>query len=326
MRALYKRLREQRKNARIIGVTLSVALLLVGAIVFIVLKSLPSTNELRAKYFSSRLHKPVSTVVRVQDPVTETVSGATSPAPTTAAVQTAQPVGAAVAVAPLSLTDYVVDRYVDGSDRSLRVCQNLTSTGLAAPTDNASFGRNLQAQIEGPQINPFAEAALAPLGALMQLPSVGGVVRQIRDVQDSGDRSLLRQAQFYSEVAYAAAEVYRNKAVIDALSEHAYHLSVMARLAALNPSLANDVDFQNFCSSVELSAVNSVIPTPEEIESERSALMGLIASSGRTPSQVGFDPSLSTQTSISVQTDRVMFGSPWMMQMFGSGLLLSANP
>lgn len=326
MRALYERLRDRRRTARIMGVALSVSLLLVGAVVFIVLKSLPSTQALRSRYFSSRLLRPVN----LNPPIfaQDSVSGATTSArafpnpqapPPTINPQTTPP-------SAFSLADYVTDRFVERGDRSLRVCEQLSDLRSPPPIDAGSLDRALQEQMQGAVTNPFAESALAPLGALLQLPDVGSVVREIRGAQDSGDLSLLRQAEFYSNVAYAAAEVYRNKAALDLVSEHAYHLAVLARVASLAPTAVNDATFQNFCGAVEARALDPLsVVTPSDLDAERATLLETIGANGLTPQQAGFEAGLSTQVAVSITPEAVTFSSPWMNRLYGSGLQLSAR-
>ena len=322
--------RKVRKALRIFGVVFSVSMLLLAVVVVVTLLSLPSTSDLRKSYFAARLKRPTTTVppiqmqVRSGDVVPET-SGSTrsvrdttvAPTPTPAPEQQAQ----------TTLADYAVDRFIERGDRSLRVCENLMAAPtVASPVDTGSFGRAIQDQISTNQTNAFAEAALAPLGALLQLPAVSSVALNLRDAQDSGDLSLIQQAGFYSDVAFAAAEVYRDKAMLDAVSQHAYHLSVMARLARLAPTVANQSDFVTMCSQIEAGALNPASTTLESIDEEKSQLLNLIGSMGFSPQQVGYDPALDTRLNIDITPRAVTVLSPWMDSMYRSGLQLAIQP
>lgn len=309
-----------------IGVGLSVGVLLFAAVIIIILKSLPSTSELRMHYFSARLHKPIAVAPAAptvpftggvaNDP--QTVSGATSaPAPAPPPAPTAAPV-------TTTLADYAADRFVGQGDRTLNVCDELQNLSALAPIDRASFTQAIQQQVNGTD-NPFANAALAPLAALLQIPNVGSVVAQIRDAQDESDPGLVHQAQFYTTVALAASDVYSNRATLDAVSDHAYHLSVMARLASYVPASANDSTFQNLCDAVEARVITPGTTAAQDNAAEKSALVQLIGAAGLTPSQVGFDPQMNTHLSVGITPEAVTVSSPWMNQMFGSGLQLNAR-
>jgi hypothetical protein len=320
--------RKLRKVLRIVGVLTSVAILLLVVVVAIALLSLPSMSDLQGRYFATRLRKPVSAVPPITMQVRPLAVTTTSSSTRSVRDETVRPTPTATpaAPAPTSLADYAVERFVERGDRSLRVCENLVAAPVVAPpVDLGSFSRSVQNQIATNQTNAFAEAALAPLGALLQLPSVGSVARELRDAQDTGDLSIIRQAQFYSNVAFAAADVYRNKALLDTVSQHAYHLSVMARLARVAPSAQNQPEFLDLCTSAESAALNPASSTLESIDQEKASLLNLIGSLGMAPQQVGFDPALDTRLSINITPQAVTVLSPWMDSMYRSGLQLSAQ-
>jgi|GEM_PF-4830327 len=334
MRALYKELRLRRKHARIIGVGLSIGLLLLAAFVFIALESLPSTNELRTAYFSSRLHKPISATATAA-----TVSSTTTSVETSA-ISNARPAGKNLSSAPgpkptstplpppseRTLADYVTDRFIDRGDRSLNVCRSLANLPQQpAPFDIATLDQAMRSEISGPQTNPFTESLLAPLATLLQIPNVASVVSQIRDAQDSQDTSLLRRAQFYSTVALAASDVYNNKNLIDRVSDHAYHLSVISRIAATIPGAGSDPALQDLCTAVEARALAPLTVTAQDEANERAILLQLIGAMGLTPQQAGFDPNLSTQISVQLTPTQVSLASPWMDLLYGSRLQLSVQ-
>ncbi len=325
MRALYQQLRLRRKHARVIGVGLSVALLLLAAFTFIVLKSLPSMAELRSSYFSSRLHKPVAA---------ETVSATTQTAPATSVTNA----GSTPSVVTMptatptpspnqrTLADFVTERFIDRGDRTLNVCSSLVNMpSQAAPFDLATLDQAMNIEIGGTTINPFAESVLAPLGAILQIPTAAEVVTQIRDAQDSGDTSVLRQAQFYSTVAFAASDIYSNKSTIDRVSDHAYHLSVISRIAATIPGAGSDPALQDLCEAAEARALTPSTATADDESNERATLLQLIGAMGLTPQQAGFDPNLSTQISVQVTPTQVSLASPWMTLLYGSSLQLSVR-
>jgi hypothetical protein len=333
---LYEELRSRRKHARLIGVGLSVALLLIASFVFIVVKSLPSMTTLRAAYFSSRLHKPVT------ERQLETVSASTRPAdtattdsrsPTTAVAvpsATPNPMAAQAPVAntpaPRTLADYATERFIDRGDRTLAVCSLLSTLGNgAAPFDLSSLNEHLNSQIQTSQPDPFAEAILAPLGAILQIPSVASVATEIRDAQETGDTSFLRQTQFYSAVAFAAADAYSNRSLIDRVSDHAYHLSVIARIAATIPGSGSDPALQDLCTAVEARTLTPALATRDDETLERATLLQLIGAMGLTPQQAGFDPDLATRISIQLTPTQLTLTSPWMTQMYRSGLRLSVG-
>lgn len=320
---LYQELRSRRKHARVIGVGLSVALLLLAAFAFIIAKSLPSVTALRSAYFSSRLHKPVT----VQQP--GTVSATTQSATATRqapAVAGTRPTAPAAPAAPRTLADYVTERFVERGEHTLTVCSLLPTFGTApAPINLASLGSAITSQVQSSQPNPFAESMLAPLGAIMQIPNVATVVTQIRDAQDSGDTSVLRQTQFYSAVAFAASDVYSNRATIDRVSDHAYHLSVISKIAATIPGAGSDPALQDLCTAVEARALTPSTATLDDETAERASLLQLIGSMGLTPQQAGFDPNLSTRIAVQVTPTQLSLSSPWMTQLYGSGLQLSVQ-
>lgn len=323
--------RKVRKALRIFGVGFSVAMLLLAALIVITVLALPSISDLRKTYFASRLTKPVTTVqpitmelrsgdvrkanVSTTSASTRSVKDATvSPTPTPAPQQQ-----------QTTLADYAVSRFVERGDQTLRVCETLTSqSNVPNPTNTATFTQVVQNQITTEQPNAFAEAALAPLGALLQLPSVGNVALDIRDAQDSGDLSIIQQVGFYSDVAFAAADVYRNKAALDLVSQHAYHLSVMAKLASLAPSATNQPEFLDLCSQIEGSTMNPLSTTLESLDQEKSDILNLMGALGLSPQQVGYDPALDTRLSIDITPQAVTVLSPWMDSMYRSGLQLSA--
>lgn len=314
--------RTTRKILRILGVVGSVAVLLFAVIVLIIALAFPSSDDLRARYFSARLQAPVVTTepISLQMRSTETVSGTTQ-APSEPPARTVP----AQTPAPVSLSDYAVERFVARGDRSLRVCDTLAiPQATAAPVDTASFGRAIETQIRTDQPNAFVESALAPLGAVLQLPAVGDVATSLRNAELADDPVGLRDAQFYSQVAFAAASVYRNKPTLDTVSQHAYHLSVLSKIVRLAPGVANQSEFTSLCSLIETRALDPSSSAFESVDDEKSEMLNLIGMLGLAPQQVGYDPSLDTRLAINITPQAVMVSSPWMDQMFKSGLALAA--
>ncbi len=318
---LYEDLRARRKHARLIGVSLSVTLLLLAAFVFIIVKSLPSLTELRSSYFSSRLRKPV--LEKTLDTVSASTQPPSAPPTRTAAVAPSPTPAAISAPSSRTLADYATERFVDRGDRSLAVCSSLSGSTGSGPFDFATMNARMTSQINSGQVDPFAEALIAPLGAILQMPNVAAVVTQLRDAQESGDTGLLRQTQFYSAVAFAASDVYSNRAMIDRVSDHAYHLSVIARIAATIPGAGNDMTLQSLCTAVEARVLAPMSATNEDETAERAALLQLIGAMGLTPQQAGFDANLSTRLSVTVTPTQLTLSSPWMTQMYQSNLQLS---
>lgn len=220
------------------------------------------------------------------------------------------------------MASYLINRYVSSSGGiDVRVCANLggiSSTG--AITNPSSLLDALMEVASGSTTeDPYVESVLAPVGTLLQRPDIRSLIQELSVAPDTSLSEIVNTIDLYSQLALATADFFSNKSAIERTSQHAYHLYVLSRAIQLRPEMLSDPDTLVLCSQIE-DAIVQLEPTdtdPNDMNSEKAAILRFLATAGITPEQVGYDPNLDATISFSATADRISLKIPWMQKAFG---------
>lgn len=235
------------------------------------------------------------------------------------------------------VVSYLIERFIERGIAEVNVCQNLTSIQGPPPNEPSEFRtalRNHAARIT-PE-NPFIDAALAPMGAVLNIAPVASVLGDIRAYKDTGDFSYLQGEDFDSQVSLATAELVINQPRLELIAQHAYHLYVIARATSILPGLANNSLTTELCTTIEgrlEAALTQALPETAEqrinqenaLREEKASVLRLLADSGLSPQAVGFNPNASTRVSATVSEEGISLRTAWMQNAFGTGFVIPTS-
>ncbi len=253
----------------------------------------------------------------------ESVSGATSPANANPPAQTPNPLTSG------PLLDYLIERYNErGGGYGVDVCANLSQIPTAPPKNLQEFVGTLNRRASGEtREDPFAEAALAPLGEMFRLASVAEVADRMRTARDTGDLSLLQSADMNAVIARASSELFSARPFVDRKSQHAYHLWILTKVVALDEGLSDDPRIQSICTEIERRANQPANAQANvDLNAEKAAMLRLMADVGIAPQQVGFDANMGSEVRMNVGPNLIAFSAPWMVREFGGTIRLELKP
>jgi hypothetical protein len=294
-----------------IAVLIGVLLLLVGALGFIVYKERPSLRRIASGYASLRRPRFVQTASRGFDfsPVVDAILG---PEP----------------IRPPHLseeaTDAVITRFIDSGDATVSICSQLGDLREAPPRGPAEFHAWAEERITNRMENPFLEAILTPLGAVLARPAVAPLAKTVRDNALSGNET----PDFDVMQTQAKADMFASRAQLEDISLRAYHLYALFRGLNWHPELVSDPDTNEICEMFEtrLQAALDGDTTGVSTTTEARELLNWMAANQVTTEEAGFDPALSGATSVLVTPSSLEIETAWMKKVVGSGLVLGLPP
>ncbi len=275
-------------------------LLLIGSFFFAV-NALPSQSELGAMLKKPAAKPAVAPSVnqQVQDtgaqpPVEETEAELEPYIPSTQGKAETSPE-----------TMEKIKAFISEDPKDIRVCSNLMKAKAKKKEDvnivNIFGDENRE--------DPFFEAIRVPIKAIFQDPSVVELFSEVETLTTNQEAtketgSLLSKAAFYAKAAKTAAQLYQQKSYFEQLGDRAEHLSVLSKLAALKPEMANDSRVYDYCLSVE----NSLKFNEEaSVKEERSALLQLLTELGVQPSELDFKPESFNKFAIKLDQNNLEF-------------------
>lgn len=268
----------------------------------LVVSGLPSRRELARKIVGSEPEKPSNLAVAA-DPAlaahgADSVEAHPSPLPGPSPVETA---------ARKKRERESILALLDEDPRDIRVCAQLGKSKIdpRAKDLRIDFSEAFGAE----RGDSVMEAYRVPIRAIFQEPSFAGLMREIDRYGDSIDgkpesdrESFLQKMGFYARVARTGATLLAEKGKFERLGDRANHLTVLAKMALLQPSLRDDSRLGDFCRRIQ---DDDPAPTAESVRAERRDLLALIADMGMKPEDLGFDPE--DWTKFSVQSGRHQF-------------------
>jgi hypothetical protein len=139
-----------------------------------------------------------------------------------------------------------------------------------------------------------AEAFRHPVKVMFQdekfkslMQDILGFEAELSDKSGEERSTFLEKVGFYGKIAMTTTHMLTRKKEFERLGDRATHLSVMAKLAALNPELASDSEFLNHCEGLQRSLI---MGEKVNIKDERQKLVELIKAKGHTLEELKFDP------------------------------------
>jgi hypothetical protein len=304
----------RRRLVKIAVLLCSLLLLLtvaLGTIMFFELRSVREIGSVLAELQPPVFATPYPSASGGDSPAAETDSRGSESA-TTAPVPPTKPDRSAISDPVLR---YLLERYVDRGSTDINVCAELPSLTAPAPISAQSFQRALDRVASGEvRIDPFVEAALAPLGVLLRNPNVSAALENIANGQADE-----------ASIATAAAELVRSAATFDRASQRGYHLFSLAILASERPEFANDSRLLDLCEQIQ-GAAETAAPNEAQgvIRREKAALLSMLGEIGVTPSQAGFNYNLENNLRAQVTEQSFIVDIPWLRRATDTVFVLVA--
>jgi hypothetical protein len=228
---------------------------------------------------------------------------------------------------------YLLDRYLDREATGVRVCAHLTDLNTPPPSSASEFRRWLSSfAVRNTPDDPFVESVLPLIGYFVRVPYMDSVLERILAHRTTGDSAYVTAPLFESQLSMAAAEVIRHRPVLDRMAQRSYHLFVVARVAQLQPLLANDSRTVALCEDLA-AAVAADFDRPREefaqldseLRDEKAEVLGFLAEVGISPERVSYDFNLVNSVSATITQNNVGITAPWVEQTFGGGFTI-VNP
>lgn len=234
----------------------------------------------------------------------KTVSSATNSQPPTAFVPPLDP-----AERRQQITARFVDRYFTEDRMQTRVCENLGSR--VSPFRNVNeFGKQLEASLLGESArSPIVEAVMLPVEYTLKNEAVRDLVSMAKDAALRGDTGFLGKAEFYAQAALATASVLSSREEFEAVSSHGYRLYALSRAATLKPDVLQDAEATDLCRGMEEAALAG-LERDETFDQER--LDRVLSRYGIDPSDIGYDPRLSTRVQLEAGESGINVRVPWI--------------
>lgn len=209
-----------------IAVIIGVATLLLGALGYIVYKERPSFTKIASSLSNIERprYAPIGTSASRGFNFRSLVSGLIGPEP----------------VYPPHLseaaTDALIERFSETGDTDVRICEMLGDLREAPPRGVAEVHAWADERIANRMENPYLEAMLLPMGAVLSRPAFSSVAMRARDAALGGDVP----ADFDVLQAQARADLYSAAPQLEDISLRAYHLLTIFRSVNWHPELAQD--------------------------------------------------------------------------------------
>lgn len=276
------------------------SLLFVGGLLFLV-KELPSQSEI-----GSMLKKPLGKSVLKTAPVQSQVNKDSNELAPSEESEEDPYIPEAQGKSESSPEAFEKIKALMSEDqKDIRVCDNLTKAKIKKKED-VKIENIFEMENRD---DPFYEAVRVPIRAIFQEPSVVELFSETETLMaekaNTGDsESILSKTAFYAKAARVAANLYQQKSYFEQLGDHAEHLMILSKLAALKPNLSSDSRVYDFCLAVE----NSLKFNEESsVKEERTALLELLSSVGVQPQELDFNPNSFNKFAIKLDKNQMQF-------------------
>ncbi|MES2964731.1 MAG: hypothetical protein V4760_12635 [Bdellovibrionota bacterium] len=221
-------------------------------------------------------------------------------------------------------TEALIGRFIESGDTDVRVCEMLGELRDAPPRGAADVHAWASDRIANRMENPYLEAMLIPIGAVLSRSGFAPVATRVRDAAFGGDV----MPDFDVLQAQARSDLYSAAPQLEDVSLRAYHLYALFRSVNWHPELAQDFATIELCEQIEERLETAIAGEYSGISlrSETAELLSWMAANRVTAQESGFEPALAGTMSVLVTPTSVAFESPWMKNAFGTGLVLGLPP
>lgn len=270
------------------------------------IKSLPSRSEVAASLKEPPSEAPASSKPNSEKAIASSASPTS--AQQSAEVSNAEVPDEADEEARSQEGFQTIVQILDEDPKDVRVCNQLGSSRFAAreaEEKDLSFDEIFSDKRD----DSVAEAFRVPLRSILQDPQVSSLIREIHEISESQPEkaqreSLFEKMGFYSKLAATAAHLYTNKKQFENIGNRALHLSLLAKIAARKPEMAQNPILYDFCRRME----NSMIEHENvNIESERQEILKMISFAGMTPEELNFNPDQYIHFNVQSSKDKFSF-------------------
>jgi hypothetical protein len=186
-----------------------------------------------------------------------------------------------------------IKKFLNESPDDIRVCENLGRSPIFEKTKEGNKDLGYEMFFEdNERRDSIAESYRLPVRSVFQNEYLRELMREIMSYENAPNKNaeaenLMNKVGFYARATRAAAEVYENKEKYEYIANRAAHLGVIARVAMLRPSQANNSDVLKFCEDLE----NSIKSNQKvDIREERKEVLKLIREAGLTLKELDFNP------------------------------------
>lgn len=193
-------------------------------------------------------------------------------------------------------------RVLDEDPRDVRVCEQLGQSKAPAPGGATERNYSVEDLFGADRSDALMEAYRMPVRAIFQDPVVSALLREVEhygpelDAQSAADREgFFGKVGFYARVARAGVTLMTSRRKFEKLGDRATHLSVLAKIALLQPALREDARVGDLCRTIQNDPLS---PTADGLREERRQVLALLEEKGIQPKEVDFDPAYWTRFSV----------------------------
>ncbi len=293
---------------RILLALAGVAALVVAAIVFVIVRTLPSPGEIGRIFYHSR--PPVTAAQN---------TGGAEPQATPGTEKSAAPVKPAAAPAAAEPNDDIADaavlRELTDTEKPISDVCNYLKYAKPKPNQDLSkeIGPALAANATSDAKDPIVQSIKPVLRSLLTAPRTAELMKEIEEAafKNKAD-SYVETVDFYRQAYAAFREMTANKAQIEGVMDRSYHLMIMAKIIEKRPDLLNDHRTTDYCRSIETALNQS---QQVSFEAERKGFLEFVRYSGVDPKSIGFDPEYKTHVDFELSKQGLQMHGGWIGEM-----------
>jgi len=190
-------------------------------------------------------------------------------------------------------------------------CRHLAFSKSGA-MEPAEFNKAFNASLSGESFDPRIQAMKPLLKSIFRQPKLQDLIQEAQAATANGEDNFWQKAAFYSKAAVAFQEMMSNKKNFEAIGDRTYLLLKLNDLVAKRPELSGDPRIQQFCELNETSLNQS---ENLSYETEKSNLLRLLAETGVSAQEIGFNPQYQTEFDILFDGKSLQLKGGWLEEL-----------
>ena len=300
-----------KKAFKIILVVLTILFFVVTGVIAFFIHSLPSmksvsqvlTTQTGAKSTKSDIHLP-------------------KPAPTSSLVTSSETHSATLSSAERTTENHSnstdskisqegLESLTDPKTPLVDFCRHL-SLAKSGSMEPAEFNKAFNDSLSGQSFDPRIQAMKPLLKSIFRQPKLQDLIYEAQRATENGEDTFWQKAAFYSKAAVAFQEMLSHKKNFETIGDRTYLLLKLNDLVAKHPQLATDPRVLQYCEVSEVSLNQSA---NFSYDIEKSNLLRLLAETGSSPQEIGFNPQYQTVFDIQFDGKSLQLKGGWLEEL-----------
>jgi len=143
------------------------------------------------------------------------------------------------------------------------------------------------------------------------------LLEMIDKSQSQGSDDLMKKAEFYAQLGFAAQEIRSNKPSIDRLLMKSYNMYILTKAVGKHPELANDPATLGFCEQMEKNINMNSDFNPDQQSQELEKFLDYAKID---PKEVDYDPNYRSDVQFKFDNNTLQLNKIWLEKLFAADM------